>query len=129
MALETMTPAADGPVEGTADAIDALGAHADDLTIRVWGGDWCGDCQALLPPFAAALEAAGIDPDAVEQYPVEKDGDDRKVGPGVEDYGIERIPTIILERDGRELVRFVESAAQPPVIVLANALAGVAADG
>lgn len=129
MALETLTPAGDGPASGTGDVIDVLRRHADTITIRVWGGDWCGDCRSLLPPFAAALEAAGIDPATVEQYPVEKDEDGTKVGPGVKDYGIERIPTISLERDGRELVRFVESAAVPPVDVLADALAGVEADG
>ena len=103
------------------DAVAAFEARADDVVVKVWGGDWCKDCRSQLPDFGAALEAAGVD--AVEHYPVEKADDGSKVGPGVEGYGIERIPTVVVEDDGgRELARFVEEAEVPMVVHLAEQL-------
>ncbi len=95
---------------------------ADDVTYKVWGGDWCKDCRAQLPDFAAALRAADVPDERVEDFPVEKDDDGNKVGPGVEEYGVEYIPTVVAERDGEELARFVESADVPAAVYLAEAL-------
>ncbi len=88
------------------DAVEALGG--DGLVFKVWGGDWCKDCRGQLPDFAAALDAAGVPDERIEHYPVEKAEDGSKVGPGVEAYGVEYIPTVVVERDGEELARFVE---------------------
>jgi len=46
--------------------------------------------------------------------------DGSKVGPGVEEYGIELIPTVVVERDGAEIARFVESADAPIAAALAR---------
>ncbi len=112
------TPTWDSDAHG--DTVETLAAH-DDLTYRVWGGDWCKDCRAVLPDFAAALDAAGVPEDRIEQYPVERE-DGEKVGPKVEEYGIELIPTIIVERNGDEVARFVESADRPAAAVIADQL-------
>ncbi len=123
MRLETMTPDPSAhPDEG---AVARLAALDDDVSIHVWGGDWCKDCVATLPKFAAALVAAGIDPDSTYQYPVTKREDGSKVGPAVEAYDIEYIPTIVVERAGVEIARFVESADEPAAVYLANRLAVV----
>ncbi|MEF8790506.1 MAG: thioredoxin [Haloarculaceae archaeon] len=121
--LETMRP---NPVF-TADAYEAelavLRDHADSVVFRVWGGDWCPDCRRQLPDFGAALEAAGVPEERVVHYPVEKAEDGSKVGPGVEEYGIELIPTVVVESDeGEELARFVEEADRPIAVSLADAL-------
>lgn len=123
MPLETMRADPAWDAAAHSETVDVLAGLADAVTIRVWGGDWCKDCRALLPGFAAALAAAGIDPRTVEQYPVEKAADGTKVGPGVEAFGIEYIPTIVVEREGEEIARFVESEPQPPAVYLANRLA------
>jgi len=108
MRLETLAPDA-----AAGDALDdevlaALGA--DDYRFKVWGGDWCGDCQRQLPAFAAALDAAGVPDDRIEDFPVTK-GPNGKEGDRVEEYGIELIPTVVVENaDGEELARFVEEA-------------------
>ena len=103
------------------DAVATFEAMADDIVVRVWGGDWCKDCRSQLPDFGAAMEAAGVD--AVEHSPVEKADDGSKIGPGVEEYGVERIPTVVVEDDeGRELARFVEEAEVPLVVHLAEQL-------
>ena len=93
---------------------------ADDVTVKVWGGDWCGDCRAVLPDFAAALEAAGVPEERIEHYAVEKADDGSKVGPGVEEYDVEYIPTIVVELDGEERARFVESEPIPAAQYLAE---------
>jgi len=113
------TPTWDGDAHG--DTVETLAAH-DDLTYKVWGGDWCKDCRAVLPDFAAALSAAGVPEDRIEHYPVERE-DGEKVGPKVEEYGVELIPTVIVERDGEEVARFVESADRPAAAVIADQLA------
>ncbi|WP_290811420.1 thioredoxin family protein [Halovivax sp.] len=117
MQLETLRP---NPVwDGASyeDAVDVLAAHREELTYKVWGGDWCKDCRALLPDFAAALESADVPDDRIEESPVDRD----KRGPGVDEYDVEYIPTIVVEDDdGREVARFVEEETLPPAIYLAD---------
>lgn len=106
------------------DSIAVLREHADSAVFRVWGGDWCKDCRRQLPDFGAALEAADVPEERIVHYPVEKAEDGSKVGPGVEEYGIEFIPTVVVETDdGEELARFVEEADRPIAVYLADALA------
>ena len=121
MKLETMRPNPVWDAESYEDAVATFEAMADDVVVRVWGGDWCKDCRSQLPDFGAAMEAAGVD--AVEHCPVEKADDGSKIGPSVEEYGVERIPTVVVEDDeGRELARFVEEAEVPLVVHLAEQL-------
>lgn len=121
--LETMRPNPAWTPAGYEDAVDAFAALPEDAVIKVWGGDWCKDCRSQLPDFGAALEAAGIGADRVECYPVEKLEDGSKTGPEVEAYGIEYIPTVVVESgDGTELARFVESAPEPIAVHLAEQL-------
>jgi thioredoxin 1 len=119
--------------EAYADSVDVLAALRDEVTYKVWGGDWCIDCRSQLPDFAAALEAAGIPESRVEHYPVETDEDGSKTGPGVEAYGIEFIPTVVAEHDtgaasgsGEEIARFVEEEPVPIVVHLARELEDLA---
>jgi thiol-disulfide isomerase/thioredoxin len=122
MSLDTMQPTPTWDADAHEETVDAFEAIADEITVKVWGGDWCKDCRAALPDFAAALDAAGVPADAIEHYPVEKADDGSKVGPGVEDYGIEYIPTIVIERESEELARFVESEDVPAAVWLADRL-------
>jgi len=62
---------------------------------KIWGGDWCKDCRALLPDFGAALEAAAVPDERIEESSLDQD----KQGPGVDEYDIEYIPTIVVEND------------------------------
>jgi thiol-disulfide isomerase/thioredoxin len=122
MELETMRPNPVWDAESYDDAVAVLESVADDIVVKVWGGDWCSDCRSQLPDFGAALEAAGVD--AVEHYPVEKADDGSKIGPDVEAYGIELIPTVVVEdaATGEELARFVEAADVPIAVALARDL-------
>lgn len=119
MSLETMQPNPTWDEASYQDAVDTLEAHNDELVYKVWGGDWCKDCRKLLPDLGAALEAAGVPDDRIEEIAVDED----KQGPGVEEYGIEYIPTVVvLDDDGEEVTRFVEEEDLPPAIWLAERL-------
>lgn len=119
MSLETMRPTPTWDAPSYEDTVDILAAHRDALTYKVWGGDWCKDCRALLPDFGAALEAAEVPDDRIDEIAV----DDDKQGPGVEEYDIEYIPTIVvLDDDGEEVTRFVEEESLPPAVWLAEQL-------
>ncbi|WP_049908332.1 TlpA family protein disulfide reductase [Halorubrum distributum] len=126
MTLETLAPADDLDAEAFDDSVlAALGA--DDFVFKVWGGDWCGDCRRQLPEFGAALAAAGVPDDRIEAYPVTK-GPDGKEGELVGEYGIELIPTVVVESaDGEELARFVEEEPVSIAEFLAERLADVEA--
>lgn len=122
MELETMRPNPAWDEQSYEDAVETFESVADDIVVKVWGGDWCPDCRSQLPDFGAAMEAAGVE--AVEHYPVEKADDGSKIGPHVEAYDVELIPTVVVEdRDtGRELARFVEEADAPIAVHLAAQL-------
>ncbi|MEZ3165433.1 thioredoxin [Halorubrum sp. RMP-47] len=122
MSLETLAPADEADADTFDDSVlDALAA--DDYVFKVWGGDWCGDCQRQLPEFGAALAAAGVPDDRIEAYPVTK-GPDGKEGELVEAYEIKLIPTVVVESpDGEELARFVEEEDAAIAAYLAERLA------
>ncbi len=125
MTLETLEP--DPEVDASAHDDEVLAALDGEYVYKVWGGDWCVDCQTQLPAFGAALAAAGVPEERIEGYPVTK-GPDGKEGPGVEAYDVELIPTVVVETpDGEELARFVEAANVPIAAFLARELADVGA--
>ncbi|MEF8777046.1 MAG: thioredoxin family protein [Haloarculaceae archaeon] len=119
MKLETMEPNPVWTAEAHADAVEVLEAHAEELVFKVWGGDWCKDCRSLLPDFGAALDAAEVPEERVEHHPVDRD----KEGSGVDEYGVEYIPTVVVERDGEEIARFVEEEPVPIAVYLAQQIA------
>jgi len=119
MTLNTMEPNPTWGADAYPEVGEAFSALEDDAVVRVWGADWCGDCRSQLPDFAAALEAAGVE--NVEEYPVER-VDGEKVGPKVEAYDVTLIPTIVIERDGEEVARFIEEEPVSPEVYLAEQL-------
>lgn len=125
MTLETLSPDPSFDPDTLDPAV--LDALAGDYRYKVWGGDWCVDCKRQLPTFGAVLAAAGVPDDRIEAFPVTK-GADGKEGPGVEEYGVELIPTVVVEdADGAELARFVEDADVSVSEALARQLADVEA--
>lgn len=122
MTLETMEPNPTWDPVAHEATLEPFEERADELTIHVWGADWCGDCRSVLPDFAAALDAAGVPEESIHQYEVEKLDDGSKEGPKVEEYGVEYIPTIVVERAGEEVARFVEKEPIPVAEFLAEQL-------
>ncbi len=118
MALKTLEPNPAWTAGAYEETVDVLEAYGDELVFKVWAGDWCPDCRSQLPDFAAALDAAAVPEDNIEHYELDSDKD----GPGVEKYAIEFIPTVVVERDGEELIRFVEDEGVPIAVYLAERL-------
>src|SRR6056297_3236018 len=128
--LTTMEPDPVWDEDSYEETVEATEGLDENLVFKVWGGDWCKDCRSQLPAFGAALDAAEV-PDAnVEHYPTEKEDDGSKTGPGVDEYGIEYIPTVVVERTdtGEEVARFVESEDAPIAVFLADQLAELETD-
>jgi thiol-disulfide isomerase/thioredoxin len=120
--LETMRPNPAWDPTAYEDAVETFERLRGRIHVHVWGGDWCRDCRSQLPDFGAALEAAEIPDDRVYEYPVEKAEDGSKVGPKVDEYGVELIPTVVVEVDGEEVARYVESGRSPIFVTLAEQL-------
>ncbi|MGQ4556985.1 thioredoxin family protein [Halobellus sp. GM3] len=118
--LETMEPNPAWDADAHEDAVETL--SEEGLVFRVWGGDWCGDCRGQLPDFGAALDAAGVPDERVHHYPVEKADDGSKIGPLVDEYDIELIPTVVVERDGEAVARYVENEPVSIAVYLAERL-------
>jgi len=118
MALETLEPNPVWVADAYADTVDTLEAYGDRVVFKVWCGDWCKDCRAQLPDFGAALEEANVPDDRVEEYELDED----KQGPGVEEYGVEFIPTVVIEHESREVARYVESEGEPIAVSIADQL-------
>lgn len=100
------------------EVLEAFDALEDDGRVLVWGADWCKDTRHELPDFAAVLEASALGTDHVEVHEVDRE----KQGPKVDEYGVELIPTIVVEVDGEEVARFVEDADVPIAVHLAQQL-------
>jgi thiol-disulfide isomerase/thioredoxin len=116
MPLETLEPNPAWVADAYAETIDVLEAHRDEITYKIWCGDWCKDCRATLPDFGAALEEAKVPSEQVVEHSL----DENKQGDGVEEYGIEHIPTVVAERNGEEIARFVEDEGMPIAVYLAE---------
>lgn len=116
MPLETMTPDPEWDPAAHEAALETVRDVADRLSVSIWCGDWCGDCRRLLPPFAAAIDAIDLPESVVHVFAVEKRSDGSKVGEQVDEYGIERTPTVILEIEGTEVARFEEGRSEAPIL-------------
>lgn len=80
----------------------------DNLKIDVYLGTWCSDSLNNVPKFIKIIEAAAVDNLSVNYYNVKrKPSSDVKYY--VEDLKVERVPTFIFYRDGKEIGRIVEN--------------------
>ena len=116
--MQATEPSQTWDAEAHSEVVDAIEAAVGEVTYRVWGADWCGDCRAVLPDFFAALEAAGVPDEEVEVHEVDAD----KQGPAVEAYDVTLIPTIVVERDGEAIARFEEREDRPAAQYVAERL-------
>ena len=78
-----------------------------DITIKAFMGTWCGDSQEQTPVFYKILDEAGFNYNNLELITVNRS----KVTPDnlQEGFYVERVPTFIIYRKGREIGRIIES--------------------
>jgi thiol-disulfide isomerase/thioredoxin len=90
---------------GSQERLKALAAKLKDVEIEAYIASWCPDTHEFLPIFLASLEVSGAQPKSVKFFALDK----RKTYPGFKnELRIERIPTFVFLKDGKELGRFVE---------------------
>ncbi len=76
------------------------------LSIVMFLGTWCGDSQRESPKLLKILDAAKNSKISITMYGVDLGKSD---GGGLaEKYDIQRVPTIIFLKDGKELGRIIE---------------------
>jgi tetratricopeptide (TPR) repeat protein len=91
--------------------LEALKRHADDgTTYTVYFGTWCGDSRREVPRLLKLFDAMGVPEDRVRLVALDRTPEALKQSPTGEERGREiyRVPTLIVERGGREISRLVE---------------------
>lgn len=79
----------------------------DPVSILMFLGTWCGDSQRESPKLLKILDAAKSSKISITLYGVDLS---KSEGGGLAGkYGIERVPTIIFLKGGKELGRIVEN--------------------
>ena len=118
MKLEVTRPNPAWDADSYEETVETFASLDEDVRFLVWGADWCKDARRELPDFFAALDAAGIAEDRIAIHELDREKD----GELVEEYDVQWIATIVVERDGEELARFEESAALPAAQAVAKQL-------
>lgn len=94
-----------------AGAARALAAVPPGAQVTVYLGTWCSDSKRELARFWRALdETGGAVPFTLRYVAVARDK--KEPVALVEGSGLQYVPTLVVERDGREVGRIVESAPQ-----------------
>ncbi len=88
-------------------AVAAIKGIKDPVSIIMFLGTWCGDSQRESPKLLNMLDAAKNSKISLTMYGVDTKKDE---GGGLaKKYSIERVPTIIFLKGGKELGRIVEN--------------------
>jgi hypothetical protein len=89
--------------------LDTLKAKiGDNLKIDVYLGTWCSDSIYNVPRFIKIIDVVRNPNLAVNYYNVKRKAS-KDVKYYVEDLKVERVPTFIFYRDGKEIGRIVEN--------------------
>ena len=98
-------------VEAEVDSEAAMAlAHVDpEATLTIYLGTWCDDSKNELARFWRAIDEAGLFDVEVRYLAVDRG--DKRPPELARDLALHWVPTFIVERDGTEVGRVVESAA------------------
>lgn len=112
-------------------AIEMLRKLEEPWTATVVMGTWCGDTHREIPRFYRILDEMGVSDQSITLIAV-----DRAVqadGVDLEAFEIERIPTFIFYKNGKEVGRIVENARETleddMLLILSRPLLPAAPDG
>lgn len=85
-------------------AIEDIKKKKENIEVVAFVGLWCGDCQRQLPPFCKIMEKAEI-----QNFQMIGLDRQKKSSDGLESsYNIERVPTFIFLKQGKEIGRIIE---------------------
>jgi thiol-disulfide isomerase/thioredoxin len=90
----------------SAEAMETIKNNISDYEIMVFMGTWCGDSKREVPKLLKILEEAGYDLSNLTMVGVSRS----KTTPQKleEGWDLNRVPSIIFIKDGKEINRFVE---------------------
>lgn len=80
----------------------------DNLKIDVYLGFWCGDSRNNVPVFLKIIDGIESNTLKIDYYSVERKPT-KETQYFVEELKIERVPTFIFYRDGKEIGRIIEN--------------------
>jgi len=87
----------------------ALGDVEPGAEVTVYFATWCGDSRREVPRLWKALRSAGGDvPFSVEYVALDRDFEAGDIS--LEGESVQYVPTFVVERNGKEVGRIVESA-------------------
>jgi len=88
------------------ETIENIKPLLKEITIKVFMGTWCSDSQDQTPSLYKILDTADFNYDNLELVAV---NEDKKTPDNLEKgLNIERVPTFIFYKKGKEIGRFVE---------------------
>lgn len=90
------------------DIINQISPYLSEaIQIVVVFGTWCADSKEQLPRFFKIIDAWNGSMDMVELIAVDR----KKQAPGIDlsSYNIEKVPTFILFKNGKEIGRIIET--------------------
>jgi hypothetical protein len=91
------------------DALNGLKYKLDDMKFTVILGTWCSDSKTQVPRFIRLLDCLKYDVEKVTFIAVDRTKTAGTVPTA--DFKIEKVPTIIVSMNGKELGRIVETPA------------------
>lgn len=104
-----------------------IGALSRDVEVIVFYGPWCSDSWHYVPVFLRIAEQGAIPAERIEYYALDRSKASRDTLEAR--YEIEKVPTFVFLKGGREIGRIVESprtTLEGDIVVI---LAGAAGQG
>ena len=104
------------------EVVEKLKPLLNNITIKAFMGTWCGDSQEQTPVFYKILDEADFNYANLEFIAVDRS----KSTPDnlQEGFNIERVPTFIFYKEGKEIGRFVEYPRETVEVDLLKIVSG-----
>ncbi len=87
-------------------ALEELKKNKDSIQLLTFMGTWCEDSHFIIPKFYSLLDAAGFSQDRVTLIGVDRNK--KTLSHLSEALNVDKVPTIIVLKNGKELGRVVE---------------------
>lgn len=98
--------------------IEALKKNLKDVDVEVFFGSWCGDTHEHLPVFLSLMDA--VKPNGPKSTTLIARDRKKNTGSYKGTRNIERLPTFVFLKDGKEIGRIIET---PTKTILEDTLA------
>lgn len=82
------------------------------IVVKKFSADWCGPCRQLTPIIKTVMES--VTGTVIETIDVDDDYE------AAMKYGVRSVPTVVIEKNGKEVKRFVGLQSGPTYISAIN---------